>query len=87
MLGKELFENTKCLVTEVYTSLVARHTKANMNGSSKYMDELDEVLAYKFLFDEYKEDEQYNNILQDFHVEAIRTRVMNLNRKPNFKNF
>ena len=84
---EELFENTKCLVTEVYASLVGRHAKANMNGSAKYMDELDEVLAYKFLFDEYDISDIHNNILSIRHIEAIRTRVMNLNKKPNFKGF
>lgn len=91
-IDKDLFEEVKCLVDCTYTDLVSRHTSANIVGSKLPMDDLDELLAYTFLFnevsyDDYINQEGFNNKLSNRNIMDIRSRVSELSRSHERQNF
>lgn len=88
IIDAELFESVRCLVNSTYTSLVARHTIANQNGSDLNMDDLDELMAYCFLFNEvsyetFINEEGFNNKLSNANILTVQTRVYELNKPAN----
>lgn len=91
-IERDLFESTKKLVDEVYLGLKRRHTQANLVGSDLPMGDLDELLAYTFLFREikfetYVNQEGYNNIMLNSNISAIRDRVQEINKPSQRQNF
>lgn len=87
-ISPEEFESTRCLIKEVYTSLCGRHSRANIAGSDLPMDDLNELLAYMFLFEEvtyesYVNQEGFYNRFYNVDFARIRSRVLELNKVDN----